>query len=340
MRAVRVQDGEVRVVDVPEPSPGPGEALVRIASAGVCHSDLHLARGDWFGMQVPELGHEAIGTVTALGPGAEESVQLGDRVILGLGGSGGGFWCGACEYCLAGSPRHCTRSRPIMGVFAEQFAVYAPGLVVLPDEIGDRQAPLACGGLTAYGAVKKLGAHGVGPGSWVAIFGAAGGLGHYGVQLCSAFGYRILAVDVGPERLAFATTLGAERAVEPGEIADAAAEVGGVHASLVFSARIESFQAGLDVLRKAGLFVGVGLPPTGEGDIRVNPFTLLIKDPTIVFSGVGTVQDMREVVDLAAHGVVTTHVSRTGTLTELPQIFEELHRAAFLGRAVITDMEG
>ena len=149
MRAARVENGEVRVVEVPEPSPGPGEALVRIATAGVCHSDLHLSRGDWFGMQVPELGHEAIGTVTALGPGAEGPVQVGDRVILGLGGSGGGYWCGACEYCLGGSPRHCARSKPIMGVFAEQFALYAPGLVVLPDEVGDRQAPLACGGCSS-----------------------------------------------------------------------------------------------------------------------------------------------------------------------------------------------
>ena len=340
MRAARVDEGAVRIVDVPEPTPGPDEALVHITPAGVCHSDLHLAKGDWFGLQVPELGHEAIGTVAALGPGAERFVSTGDRVILGLGGTGGGYWCGACEYCIGGSPRHCAQSKPIMGVFAEQFAVYAPGLVVLPDEVGDQEAPLACGGLTAYGAVKKLPVHGVRPGSRVAIFGAAGGLGHYAVQLCSAFGYRVLAVDVGPERLEFARSLGAERAVEPGDAPGAAEEMGGMHASLVFSARLAAFQAGLDVLRKGGLFVGVGLPPTSEGDIQLNPFVLLMKDPTVVFSGVGTVQDMRELVDLAARGVVRTHVSRTGPLTALPAIFDELERAAFLGRAVITDLAG
>lgn len=338
MRAARVVDGTVGVVDVPEPSPGPDQALVHITTAGVCHSDLHLAKGDWFGMQIPELGHEAIGTVTELGPGAERFVSIGDRVILGLGGTGGGYWCGACEHCIGGSPRHCAQAKGVMGVFAEQFAVYAPGLVVLPDEIGDEEAPLACGGLTAYGAVKKLGVHRVLPGSWVAVFGAAGGLGHYAVQLLAAFGYRVLAVDVGADRLEFARSLGAERAVEPGEVAAVAEELGGVHASLVFSARIAAFQSGLDVLRKAGLFVGVGLPPTSEGDITINPFVFLLKDPTVVFSGVGTVQDMRELVDLAARGVVRTHVSRTGALTELPAIFEELEQAAFLGRAVITDL--
>ena len=340
MRAARVEDGVVRIVDVQEPTPGPDEALVHITTAGVCHSDLHLAKGDWFGMQVPELGHEGIGTVTALGPGAERFVSVGDRVILGLGGTGGGYWCGACEYCIGGSPRHCAQSKPVMGVFAEDFAVYAPGLVVLPEEVGDHEAPLACGGLTAYGAVKKLPAHGVRAGAWLAVFGAAGGLGHYAVQLASAFGYRVLAVDVGAERLEFARSLGAERAVEPGEVAAVAEELGGVAASLVFSARIAAFQSGLDVLRKGGLFVGVGLPPTSEGDLTINPFVFLLKDPTVVFSGVGTVQDMRELVDLAARGIVRTHVSRTGGLTELPAIFEELERSAFLGRAVITDLAG
>lgn len=340
MRAARVEDGAVRIVDVPVPEPGPDQALVHITTAGVCHSDLHLAKGDWFGMQVPELGHEGIGTVTALGPGAERFVSVGDRVILGLGGTGGGYWCGACEYCIGGSPRHCAQSKPVMGVFAEEFAVYAPGLVVLPEEVGDHEAPLACGGLTAYGAVKKLPAHGVRPGAWVAIFGAAGGLGHYAVQLASAFGHRVLAVDVGADRLEFARSLGAEQAVEPGEVAAAAKALGGVGASLVFSARIAAFQSGLDVLRKGGLFVGVGLPPTSEGDLTINPFVFLLKDPTVVFSGVGTVQDMRELVELAARGVVRTHVSRTGGLSELTAIFEELERSAFLGRAVITDLAG
>lgn len=340
MRAARVEDRAVRIVDVPEPTPGPDQALVHITTAGVCHSDLHLAKGDWFGMQVPELGHEGIGTVTALGPGAERFVSVGDRVILGLGGTGGGYWCGACEYCIGGSPRHCAQSKPVMGVFAERFAVYAPGLVVLPEEVGDHEAPLACGGLTAYGALKKLPAHGVRAGSWVAIFGAAGGLGHYAVQLANAFGYRVLAIDVGADRLDFARSLGADRAVEPGEVAAVAEGLGGVSASLVFSARIAAFQSGLDVLRKAGLFVGVGLPPTSEGDLTINPFVFLLKDPTVVFSGVGTVQDMRELVDLAARGVLRTHVSRTGGLSELPVIFEELERSAFLGRAVITDLSG
>ena len=112
MKAARLEDGSVHIRDVPVPEPGDEEALIRIRAAGVCHSDLHLARGHWQG--VPRsgnlLGHEAIGVVETLGPGAERFVHVGDRVILGLGGTGGGYWCGACEYCLRGLPRHCSQS--------------------------------------------------------------------------------------------------------------------------------------------------------------------------------------------------------------------------------------
>ncbi|MFO7591635.1 MAG: alcohol dehydrogenase catalytic domain-containing protein, partial [Acidimicrobiia bacterium] len=197
MKVAQLEDGGVVVRDVSVPTPGDEEALIHISAAGVCHSDLHLARGDWQGVpRSGPLGHEAIGTVEALGPGADRFVQVGDRVILGLGGTGGGFWCGACEYCLRGLPRHCSQSKGILGTFAEHFAVWAPSLVMLPDAIADVEAPLACGGLTAYGAVKKLQDHQVVPGSRVAIIGAAGGLGHYGVQIARAFGYEVVGVDI------------------------------------------------------------------------------------------------------------------------------------------------
>src|SRR3954447_6504944 len=291
MRAARIEDGTLGIKDVDVPVPGEDEALVRITAAGVCHSDLHLVRGDWYGVQPPVLGHEAIGVVESLGEGAERFVAVGDRVILGLGGTGGGYWCGACEYCLRGQPRHCAHSKGVMGVFAEQFAVYAPGLVKLPDSVGDEEAPLACGGLTAYGAVKKLRKHGIEPGRTVAVIGAAGGLGHYAVQLATAFGYRVVGVDIGEERLAFVRELGAEIAVGPDEAVEVVQrELGGVDAALVFSAKLAGFRLGLQLLRKAGLFVAVGIPATSEGNLEISPFEFFMKDPTLVYSAVGTVQ--------------------------------------------------
>jgi propanol-preferring alcohol dehydrogenase len=289
------------------------------ARSGVCHSDLHIARGDWAGVpRTGNIGHEAIGIVEALGPGAERYASVGDRVILGLGGSGGGYWCGACEYCLSGNPRHCAQGKGIIGTFAEYFCVWARSLVTLPDSVGDHEAPLACGGLTAYGAVKKLGKHHVLPGRPMAVIGAAGGLGHYAVQLAKAFGYRVVGVDVGEDRLDFVRSLGAELAVDASRPPRSwQRELGGVDACLVFSARIAGFELGLELLRKGGLFVAVGLPPRARATSRSTRSEFFMKDPTLIYSAVGTVQDMRELVQLAAAGKVASHVSRTGPLSDL-----------------------
>jgi propanol-preferring alcohol dehydrogenase len=339
MKAARIEEGNLHIRDVPVPVPGEGEALIHISASGVCHSDLHLARGDWFGVQSEAIGHEAIGIVEALGPGAERFAQVGDRVILGLGGMGGGYWCGACEYCLQGQPRHCTETKGIIGTFAEYFSVWARSLVKVPDAVGDQEAPLACGGLTAYGAVKKLLKHHVLPGRPVAVVGAAGGLGHYAVQIASAFGYKVIGVDIGADRLEFVESLGAHLAVGADEAVDRVQqEFGGVDASLVFSAKLAGFGLGLKLLRRGGLFVAVGLPATSEGNLELNPFEFFMKDPTLIYSAVGTVQDMRELVELATTGRVKSHVSRTGALSDLPAIFEELEASKYLGRAVVTDL--
>jgi alcohol dehydrogenase, propanol-preferring len=340
IKAARLEDGTLHIRDVEMPVPGIDQALIHISASGVCHSDLHIVRGDWYGVpRTGVVGHEAIGVVHALGPGAERFAQVGDRVILGLGGTGGGYWCGACEYCLKGEPRHCSETKGIMGTFAEYFCVYARSLVKLPDTIGDHEAPLACGGLTAYGAVKKMLKHHVLPGRPIAVIGAAGGLGHYAVQIATAFGYKVIGVDIGEDRLEFVRSLGAHLAVGADEAVEVVQrEFGGVDASLVFSAKMSGFGLGMKLLRRKGLFVAVGLPATSEGNIELNPFEFFMKDPTIIYSAVGNVQDMRELVDLAAAGVVKSHVSRVGALSDLDTIFDELQAGQYLGRAVITDL--
>ncbi len=339
MKAARVEAGKIRIADVAAPEPGPEQALVRVDASGVCHSDLHVARGEWDGVTGGGLlGHEAIGSVERIGPGADQFVAVGDRVILGLGGAGG-YWCGACRFCLAGRPRLCAQRAPIVGTFSEYVTVWAPSLVAIPDSLRDEEAPLACGGLTAYGAIKKLFDHHVLPGRPVAIVGAAGGLGHYAVQLAHAFGYRVVGIDVGDERLDFVRSLGAEMVVSADDAREVVSdELGGVDASLVFSSRMAGFRLGFDLLGPHGLFVAVGLPATSEGNFEFNPFELFLKDATIVYSAVGNVQDMRELVDLAAAGTVRTHVSRTGALSDLSDILDELADARYLGRAVVTDL--
>ncbi len=337
MQQAQVKDGTLTIGQAEIPSPKADHARVRIISAGVCHSDLHLARGEWEGVDVPVCGHEAIGIVEELGPGAERFTTVGERVILGLGGTGGGYWCGACIHCLGGQPRLCPEGKGILGTFAEQFCVYAKSLVALPDSVGDHEAPLACGGLTAYGAIKKLFKHQINPGSTIGIIGAAGGLGHYAVQLATHFGYSVVGVDLGEERLAFVKELGADQVMEPEEAA-ALGRSGGVDAVLIFSAAKAGFDLGIDMLRRGGLFVAIGIPPTTEGNIEISPWTFFHKGITMLYSVVGTVQDMRELVDLAAAGHVKSHIGRTAPLSQLPQVFDELAAGAYVGRAVITDL--
>lgn len=340
MKAARLVQGEVQIQDLPTPTPRYEEARVRMRSAGVCHSDLHIARGDWAGLPTSmPLGHEGIGIVEELGPGAERYVAVGDRVILGLGGTGGGFWCGACEYCLRGDPRHCAQAKGIMGTFSQEFCVYAKSLVKLPDSVGDEEAALACGGLTAYGAVKKLLKHHILPGRPVAVIGAAGGLGHYAVQIASSFGYKVVGVDIGAERLEFVKSLGAHTVVAADEAAAAAQALpdGGVDACLVFSAKLAGFDLGLQMLRRGGLFVAVGIPASSEGNLQISPWEFFRRDPTLIYSAVGTVQDMRELVDMAAEGKVKSHIGRTAALEEIGEVFDDLEAGRYVGRAVITD---
>lgn len=338
MKAARLENGVLQIQDLPTPTPGHEEALIRMRSAGVCHSDLHIARGDWAGLpSTMPLGHEGIGVVEALGPGADRYVAVGDRVILGLGGSGGGYWCGACEYCMRGEPRHCAQTKGIMGTFSQEFCVWAKSLVKLPESVGDEEAALACGGLTAYGAVKKLLKHQILPGRAIAVIGAAGGLGHYAVQIASAFGYKVVGVDIGEDRLQFVKSLGAHTVVSAENAVAASRELGGVDASLVFSARLAGFDLGLQMLRRGGLWVGVGLPATSEGNLQLSPFEFFRKGPTLVYSAVGTVQDMRELVEMAADGRVKSHIGRTAVLSEIGDVFNDLEAGRYVGRAVITD---
>ena len=342
MKAAILKEGKLDIKDVPTPEPAGEHALIKMVSAGVCHSDLHLVKQDWPRYKSPypmPLGHEGIGIVEKLGPGADKFVQEGDRVILGMGGTGGGYWCGACEFCLSGRPRLCRQAKGISGCYAEYISVYVKSLVKLPDNVPNTEVPLACGGLTAYGAVKKLNTFSVMPGKPVAIIGAAGGLGHYAVQIAKSFGYKVIGVDVGPEKIDFIKQVGADYAVDAADAVKFAKEnFGGASASIVFSPKIAGFELGLKMLKRGSLFVSVGMPAASEGDICISPLELLRIDPTIISSAVGTVQDMREVVDLAADGKIKTHVTRTGKLSELSNIFDEMAAGKISGRAILDNM--
>jgi propanol-preferring alcohol dehydrogenase len=343
MKAAILEGGKLEIKEVPKPKIRHEDVVVKITTAGVCHSDVHLVKGDWprFVQPFPiPLGHEGIGIVEELGPGAEKFVQIGDRVILGLGGSGGGYWCGACEYCLSGRPRLCRQTKGIIGTYAEYISLWAKSLVKLPDSVSDDEVSLACGGLTGYSAVKKFLRFGILPGKTVAVIGAAGGLGHYAVQVAKAYGYKVMGVDVGQAKIDFIKSLGADYAVDAGDAMKFVKEQlgGGVYGSVVFTPKIAGFDLGLKLLIPGGIFVSVGMPAASEGGIEISPLELLRKDPLIMSSAVGTVEEMRELVQLCADGKVKSHISRRAPLSQLPDVLEELEKGAYPGRAILNDM--
>jgi propanol-preferring alcohol dehydrogenase len=338
MRAAIVEKiGEITIKDVPKPTPGHEEALVKISTVGVCHSDVYLANGAWPIAKPPfPLGHEGIGIVEELGPGAEKFVKIGDRVILGLGGTAGEYWCGACEYCLAGKPMLCPHHKNLLRVYSEYVSIWAKALVKLPDEVSDNEVPLACAGLTAYNAVKKLVKFEVSLGKPVAIIGAAGGLGHFAVQIAKAFGYKVIGIDIGSEKLEFIKKLGADYAVDASEAMEfVKKKFKGVYASLVFSSKIAGFELGLNLLKVDGVLIAVGLPAFSEKQMSLDLFKFILKGQKIVGSLVGTVEEMRELVQLAAEGKVKTHVGRIAKLSEINEVFEELEKGQFVGRAIL-----
>ncbi|MBN1381816.1 MAG: alcohol dehydrogenase catalytic domain-containing protein [Deltaproteobacteria bacterium] len=344
MKAAMIVEGNrLEIQEVPKPVPAFEEALVKIITAGVCHSDVHLVKGDWprFIQSFPSpVGHEGIGIVEELGPGADKIVRIGDRVILGLGGAGGAYWCGACEYCLSGRPRLCRQAKGVRGVYAEYISLWAKALVKLPAAVSNDEVSLACGGLTSYSAVKKFLRFDILPGKTVAIIGAAGGLGHYAVQSAKAFGFKVLGIDVGPDKIDFIKGLGADYAVDAADARRFVKEElgGGVYGSVVFATKIPAFELGLKLLRPGGIFISVGMPAASEGGIEISPLELLGRDPIIMSSAVGTVEEMRELVQLCADGKVKSHISRRAPLSQLADVLDELDRAAYPGRAILTDM--
>ncbi|MHA2394401.1 MAG: zinc-dependent alcohol dehydrogenase [Promethearchaeota archaeon] len=341
MRAAILQEiGKVSIMDVPKPSPERGEALVKITTAGICHTDLHVVMGEWMQLPTPRpLGHEGIGIVEEISPDSESDIEVGDRVILGLGGTGG-YWCGTCEYCLEGKSMFCPERKPIFGIFSEYISVWAQSLVKIPDELSDNEVSLACGGLTAYRAIKKLESLNISSGKHIAIIGAAGGLGHYAVQIANNFGYKIIGVDKSPEKLKLVKKLGADHAIDANEVGKFVEEkLGGVQASIIFAANIPAYNLGIKLLKVGGTLIGVGIPPFSQGSMSITPFELIMRDLQITGSLTGTVEDMKKLVQLAVEGKVKTHVGRTANLSEINDVFEEMSKGQFVGRAIITNLQ-
>ncbi len=334
MRAAMVTEfgAPLQVSELTLPEPGPGEALVKLETSGVCHTDLHAAHGDWPVKPTPPFvpGHEGYGTVVALGPGVED-LAIGDKV--------GNAWlwsaCGICEYCRTGWETLCEKQQnggySVNGSFGTYMVVNAAYAARIPDGSDPVEvAPILCAGVTVYKGLKVTDTR---PGQWVAISGV-GGLGHVAVQYARAMGLRVVAIDIDDAKLALATRLGAEITVNA-KTSDVVAEVheatGGVHGVLVTAVHPQAFGQAIGLARRGGTIVFVGLPP---GDFPASIFDIVLKGLTIRGSIVGTRQDMVEALDFYARGLIHPTVE-TASLDDINDVFGRMQRGEIDGRVVI-----
>lgn len=318
------------VEEIDKPQPGPGEILVQVKACGVCHTDLHLAAGEWRLPKLPlVLGHEAAGVVEAVGAGVK-NFKTGDRAGIP--------WiystCGECEFCASDREPLCpaivVTGFMVDGGFAEYVKVPASHAVAVPPELSFADAaPLYCAALTAYRALKISGAR---VGETVVVWGV-GGLGHYAVQIARASGARVVAVDVAPAQLELARQLGADVALDASreKPSDIIRGMGGAHVVVNFVCSQETITQSFGALRRAGTLVLVGLPP---GDFTLPIRGSVAKGIRVLTSAVGTRQDLRDVLALAASGKIKT-VAETIRLEDINGAFDRMRARTISGRLVV-----
>jgi propanol-preferring alcohol dehydrogenase len=303
MKAAVVHDfhSPLEIEDVPVPEPGPEQILVQIETCGLCHTDIHAARGEWPVKPSPPFipGHEGVGKVVALGSGNCHGIEEGMRVALPWLG----YACGDCRYCNSGWETLCesqlNTGYGIDGGFAEYAVGYARHVVRVPDEIDPLDAaPLTCAGVTTFKAVKVSGA---GPSDLVAVFGA-GGLGHLAIQYAAIAGATVVAVDINAQRLETARELGAEHLVHAGEEDPAVAiqRLGGADAAISTAVTPSAFEQALGSLARGGTLVCVGLP--ADNEMKLPIFETVLEGLTVHGSIVGTHHDLEQVFDLHRRG--------------------------------------
>ncbi|KAH6645282.1 alcohol dehydrogenase [Truncatella angustata] len=298
---------EVRSVPVPEIKAW--EVLVRLSVSGVCGTDLGLASGH-LGPACDIVGHEGVGRVVRLGSGVDPAIiHVGERV--------GVAWvrdaCGKCQPCCElGGETRCTEQlnsgRKIDGTFAQYCVVPARYVLRLPDELdlGDELiAPILCGGVTAYKAIKSCRAV---PGDWIVVLGAAGGVGALAVQYGKAMGYRVIAIDLGDERRESCIRQGAEAYLDALSEATPSAVTqvtrgAKAKAVIVTAGSGKAYQSAMEYVAPFGSIVCVGIPPPSQ-TMNIHPIQLIDSGVSLFGILVGTRTDTREALEFVRRGNV------------------------------------
>ena len=309
-----------------------GQVRVKVEATGLCHTDIHAAKGDWPVKPSPPFvpGHEGVGIVVDLGPGVTE-VAVGDRVAMPWLG----YACGTCDHCVSGWETLCLEQKNMGysfdGTFGEYATAYARYVVKVPAGVDPFDAaPLTCAGVTTYKAVKVAGTR---SGDLTAVFGV-GGLGHLAIQYAAIAGGRVIAVDIHDDKLTLARELGAEftiNALEEDPI-EAIQRLGGADQAIALAVAPKAFEQAYGSLRRGGTLVFVALPADNEVTLPI--FETVLNAITLVGSIVGTRAELRDVFALHAAGK-TTVIRETRPLDGVNEAIADVEAGRVAARIVL-----
>ncbi|MET3777496.1 propanol-preferring alcohol dehydrogenase [Rhizobium alvei] len=321
---------EIRTVRRPEPKAG--QILVRLEACGLCHSDVHIWKGEVRPPVSPDpfvLGHEGVGRIEALGAGVT-GWSVGDRA--------GVPWlhktCLCCDECRDGEESFCQHQTAhglnVPGALADYVVVDADFAVRLPGTVDAVQtAPVMCAGVTAYGAIRRARML---AGERLAVFGC-GGLGLYAVQIAHRMGIEVVAIDRDPDKLSTARALGAnETEIADGGLTERMSEPGRrVHAAINFAPTTRTWPAMLSAIRPRGRIVAAALVSEPVG---LNQEWLTGTGVTITGTSVGTRKEMQELVALHAANPLTAPIEEI-SLEQVSDALIALEEGKAKGRFVI-----
>lgn len=349
MRAFAVTEfsGPIEAIEVTTPKATGTEVVLEVKRCGVCHTDLHLHDGYYNlgggkraylkdrGLLPPlVLGHEILGRLVEKGPDAPAEIGETGHDYIAFPWLG----CGNCEECLSGNDTFCVTQMALgivrPGGYADRCVVPHPKYLVDVTGIDPSlAATYACSGLTAYGALKKV--H-IDREKDILLILGLGGVGMNAVQIAIGLGYkRIAAVDLNAEKRAYAKQCGAAYVFDPANPLDVEqflAEHGKVGAAVDFVGGEQTATLGISALKKGGTYVIVGL---FGGEITLPLLSLVQRAIEIKGSYVGTLDELKELVDLAKAGKIPALPIETISATEINDAFERLRGGGVNGRIVL-----
>jgi alcohol dehydrogenase, propanol-preferring len=329
-----------------DPKPTGTEVLVRVTHCGVCHSDLHLWKGEYDlgggkklnilerGVSLPRApGHEVLGEVVAVGPEAT-GVAIGDkRVIFPWMG------CGACAVCLRGDENMCDKPHAIgvihHGGFGSHVLLPHPRYLFDYGNVDPAVAvTFACSGITVYSAIRKLGDT---PKDSVILLIGAGGVGFAALTMLHALGYpNVIMSDIAESKRAAALAAGAIGFVlsGPDMIAEVHRIAGGPPAAVIDLVNNgKTTQIGLDVLGRGGKLVLVGV---GGGEIPLSTAGMIFKPRSIIGSATGSLHDLKAVIDLAKAGKLAPVPVNPMPKDQANEAMHRLELGQVTGRIILT----